>query len=357
MELPRLLQLVVSRLRDVVGCRLAMIVLPGYDGALRVAAADGEGADVALELSMPAGTSKPGRVMVRRQSERVDSTLDDPEHDASEARLGSRAALYVPLAAHSDVIGVLAVHDKAGTDSRFTDADLRLVETFATRAAVAIELSRRVARESFRAVVHAQELERKRLARELHDETGQALTAILLGLRSVRSARDAQELDRAAEELRLLAVAALEDVRQLAFDLRPRALDDFGLEAALERLVERTAARAEIAIELEVELRDRLTMDIETAVYRMVQEALTNVIKHAQAKRVSVVLARREGFLTVLVEDDGVGLDLDPRVGEGFGLVAMRERLALIGGRLDVESRAGSGTVLRASVPLEPRVP
>jgi signal transduction histidine kinase len=278
--------------------------------------------------------------------------LDDPEYDQSQGRLGSRAALYVPVTGRSGVIGVLAVHDRAGQDSRFTDADLRLVETFAARAAVAIELSRRVARESFGAIVHAQELERQRLARELHDETGQALTAILLGLRSVRSAASPEELDRAAEELRRLAVAALEDVRRLAFDLRPKALDDFGLAAALERLAERTASRSGIAIELEVGLDERVSADIETAVYRLVQEALTNVIKHAGATRVSVVVGRRDMSLTVLVEDDGAGFEPDAVRGDGFGIVAMRERLALLGGRLDLESRPGSGTTLRAAIPL-----
>jgi signal transduction histidine kinase len=352
MELPRLLQLVVARLREIVGARLAVIILPRAGRELSVEAADGEGADTALELSLNADSSKAGKVMARQRSERIDSLLDDPEYDQASVRLGALAALLVPLVVRDKAIGVLAVFDKTGRDGHFTDADLRLVETYADRAAVAIDLSRRVARESLQVIVRAQEDERKRLARELHDETGQALNAILLGLRSVRSAGDPAELERASEELRGLAVSALEDVRRLAFDLRPSALDDFGLAAALERLVERTRESSGVAVELETALTGRLDDEVETAVYRMVQEALTNVIKHAGAGRVSVVVSRRDSTLTVLVEDDGSGFDPGAVTEGRFGLVAMRERVALLGGRLEIGSGSGSGTTLRATIPL-----
>src|SRR5438093_3358429 len=124
-------------------------------------------------------------------------------------------------------IGVLAAHDKLGADVRFTDTDLRLAETFATRAALAVDLSERIAGDALRRVVEAQELERRRLSRELHDETGQALTSILLGLRQVEDAKTAEESARAAATLRELVVATLQDVRRLATELRPKALDDF----------------------------------------------------------------------------------------------------------------------------------
>ena len=128
-------------------------------------------------------------MLERGQSERVDSVLDDPEvdHEAMR-RLGARTGLWVPLIVRDRAIGVIAAHDKLGADARFTDDDLRLAETFAARAAVAVDLSERVARDSLRRVVEAQELERRRLARELHDETGQALTSILLGLKALEDA-------------------------------------------------------------------------------------------------------------------------------------------------------------------------
>src|SRR5204863_9958679 len=143
---------------------------------------------------------------------------------------------------------------KLGRDARFSEADQRLAEIFAARAAVAVDLSERVARDTVRRVIDAQELERRRLARELHDETGQALTSILLGLKAIRAAGSEEEAVRAEAELRELVVQALQDVRSLAVELRPSALDDFGLVPALERLAgtfaERTGIRATVAATL-----------------------------------------------------------------------------------------------------------
>src|SRR6476469_6232358 len=126
--------------------------------------------------------------------------------------MGARTGLYVPLVAGGVALGVIAVHDKLGGDARFSDGDLRLVEIFGARAAVAVELSERVARDTVRRVIDAQELERRRLARELHDETGQALTSILLGLKGIRAAHSDDEAERAEAELRELVVHALQDV-------------------------------------------------------------------------------------------------------------------------------------------------
>jgi signal transduction histidine kinase len=351
MELPKLLDLIVSRLRILVDGRVAMAYLPDADGRLRVVAADGEGAAAALDLSVERHTSKPGKVMTRRRSERIDSVIDDPEFDQTLGRrLASTTALLVPLVATNDAIGVLAVHDRLTRSRRFDDGDLRLAEAFASRAAVAIELSRRVERDSLQAILRGQEDERRRLARELHDETGQALTAILLGLRAVREAPDGDAIERAADELNQLAVSALEDVRRLAFELRPKALDDFGLAAALERLAESIRERSGMAVELEVAGVARLDDDHETAVYRVVQEALTNVVKHAQAGTASIVVAQRNQSVTVVVEDDGRGFVTGPS--DRFGLVAMRERLGLLGGSLRVESENGRGTTVHATIPL-----
>src|SRR5207253_5535504 len=224
---------------------------------------------------MPRDHSKAGRVLDRRRSARVDAVLDDPEVNQEEARrLGVRSGLYVPLIARGRAIGVVAVHDRAGRDARFSDGDLRLAEIFAARAAVAVDLSERVARDTVRRVIGAQELERRRLARELHDETGQALTSILLGLKSIRAAGNEEDAERAEAELRELVVQALQDVRSLAVELRPSALDDFGLVPALERLAETFAERSGIVTSVEARLGDeRLPEDIETMLYRLVQEA------------------------------------------------------------------------------------
>lgn len=353
-ELPRLLDLICVRLRELVGARMVMIMLPAGEGMLRVAAAAGEGAGELLETRMTLTGSKSGRVLERRRSERVDSVLDDPEVNQDVARaLGIRTGLYVPLVVQEKPIGLVTAHDRLGADPRFTDEDLRLAEAFAARAAVAVDLSERVARDSLRRVVAAQELERQRLARELHDETGQALTSILLGLKAIEEARSPEEAKEAAAALRELIVETLHDVRRLAVELRPKALDDFGLVPALERLTESFSDQTGIVVDFETALNgERLPAEIETALYRIVQEALTNVVKHAGARHVSVVLARKDKAVTAIVEDDGRGFEAGGTDGHGLGLVGMRERLGLLDGRLVIESTEGAGTTLVAEVPL-----
>src|SRR5262249_28166951 len=188
-----------------------------------------------------------------------------------------------------------------------------------------------------------------RLARELHDETGQALTSILLGLKALDETLDPD----AVAELRALVVATLQDVRRLAVELRPKVLDDFGLVPALERLTQSLAEQTGMAVGFESSLAptERLPPEVETALYRIVQESLTNVVKHAQARTVSVVLTRKPGAVSALVEDDGRGFDPERTREGGFGIDGMRERMALIDGRLTVES-GDAGTTLVAEVPV-----
>jgi signal transduction histidine kinase len=353
LDLGRLLRLVADRLRELIGARLVAIVLPVGEG-MRVEAAAGAGADELVGVTFGRGGSKAGRVLDRRRTERIDSVLEDPEVDQATTRLfGATTGLFVPLLARDEAIGVVIAHDKLGGDPRFGDADLRLAEQFAARAAIAVDLSRRVARDALRRVVAGQELERQRLARELHDETGQALTSILLGLKAVENAESADATRRAASELRELVVATLQDVRRLAVELRPKALDDFGLAAALERLVQTFSEATGIAVQLQASLRDeRLPSEVETTLYRIVQESLTNVVKHAGARNVSIVVMRRDGAATAIVEDDGEGFDpTDVRDG-GIGLIGMRERIALLDGRLEIESSPSAGTTVVAEVPL-----
>jgi signal transduction histidine kinase len=350
LELERLLDLVVARLRELIDARLVAIALPTA-GRLRIAAAEGAGAETLAALDRLDNDSKTSRVLERGRSERVDSLLEDPEVDQDVARrLGASTGLYVPLRARDQTIGVLIAHDKVHhRDPRFSSADLRLAEQFALRASIAVDLSRRVARDSLRRVVAGQEVERRRLARELHDETGQALTSILLGLRALEEANAGMNVD----DLRELVVTTLQDVRRLAVQLRPKALDDFGLLAALERLAQTFSESSEIRVQLESNVGDeRLPPEVETSVYRIVQEALTNVVKHAEATEVSILLVRRDGMLTVVLEDNGAGFDPNTVRSESLGLEGMRERVALHDGRLTIESAPGSGTTLRVEVPL-----
>jgi len=263
------------------------------------------------------------------------------------------SALFVPLIARGRGIGVVIAHDKAGPSPRFSDDDLRLAETLAQRAAVAVDLSERVSRDAVRRVVEAQELERARLARELHDETGQALTSILLGLKPLEQSAATDEARAEVASVRELVVSTLQDVRRLAVELRPSALDDFGLVPAVERLAETFREHTGIRVDLEAQLdEERLASVVETALYRIVQEALTNVVKHAGAQRVSILLTRKPGGVAAVIEDDGRGFDPEATREDGLGLLGMRERVGLVGGRLRIEAAPGAGTTLVAEVPL-----
>jgi signal transduction histidine kinase len=352
LELPRLLDLVARRLRELIGARLVTIALPVGD-ELRIETADGDGAEAFVGLIFPRHDSKTGRVLERAHSERVDSLLEDPEvHQDAARHMGARTGLYVPLVLRDAAIGVLVAHDKLGSDQRFDSADLRLAEQFADRAAIAVDLSRRVARDALRRVVGGQEVERRRLARELHDETGQALTSILLGLRSVEES-GGDKVRKSVSDVRELVVATLQDVRALAVQLRPKALDDFGLVAALERLVQTFSEATAISVEIEAQLgEDRLPAEVETTLYRIIQEALTNIVKHAEANSVSVLLVRRESAVTAVIEDDGRGFDPTNTREDGLGLLGMRERAELHEGQLKIEAASGAGTTLVIEMPL-----
>ncbi|MGZ4332795.1 MAG: GAF domain-containing protein [Gaiellaceae bacterium] len=353
-DLEKLLDLIVRRLRDLLEARIVALALPVGGDELRFAAVSGAGAEDLLGTTISRSGSKSGAVLERRRSERIDSVIDDPEvHQEVSRRLAARTGMWVPLIARDRAIGVLEIHDKEGPDARFTHDDFRLAETFAARAAVAVELSQRVARDAVRRVVQAQELERQRLARELHDETGQALTSILLGLKPLEEALADHPARTDLAELREHVVGALQDVRRLAVELRPAVLDDFGLVPALERLTESFGEGTDVRVDFHSALGEtRLPSEVETALYRVVQESLTNIVKHANARNVSVSVARRQFTVAAVIEDDGAGFDPRTVREEGVGLLGMRERLALIDGRLGVETRPGAGTTIVAEVPL-----
>jgi signal transduction histidine kinase len=352
-ELPKLLELVARRLRELIGARLVVIAVPVGDDSLRIDAANGEDAEEFLGMQLDRSSSKGGRVLGRQRSERLDSLIDDPEVEREFARrMGMRAALFVPLLVGQRAIGVIQAFDKLAADRRFSNEDLRVAETFAAQASIAVDTATRVARDALQRAVEGQELERRRLARELHDETGQALTSILLGLRALEESRS-EDVGAAVSNLRELVVQTLQDVRRLAVELRPTALDDFGLAAALERLASTFFEQTGTKVELESGLGDdRLPSEVETVLYRIVQEALTNVVKHAQAEHVSIVLQRKGGAVTTVIEDDGRGFSGDDQKDGGLGLVGMKERVELVNGRLEIESAEGAGTTLVVEVPV-----
>ena len=349
----RLLHLIVERMSEVIDARFVAILTQAGEGWLEIAAAHGEGEADLVGRRLSIERSKSGRVFREGTSVRVDSVIDDPDVDPElMRRVGARAGLWTPLTLRDKSIGVLMALDRRQFDPRFSDADLRLAQRFAARAAVSVDLSHRVARVTVQRILGGQEQERRRLSRELHDETGQALTSILLGLKSLEEARDTDRFASALADLRELVTVTLQDVRRLAVELRPKALDDFGLAPALERLISNFEEQTGIDTQLEARLpEDRMPSEVETVLYRVVQEALTNIVKHAQAQHVSVVLQTRPGKVTAVIEDDGRGFLANEEAGDGLGLIGMRERVGLVDGRVEIESST-SGTTIVIEVPL-----
>jgi signal transduction histidine kinase len=210
-----------------------------------------------------------------------------------------------------------------------------------------------------RRLVTAQEEERRRISRELHDQTGQQLAALLLGLKTLNNSatgNGSASLHQRVLQLQKLAEQLVDDTHHLAWELRPVALDDLGLEMAISNSVEKWSERHSIAVDFHSSLeKRRLPSAVETAVFRIVQEALTNVFKHALANRVSVMLEYRYDELLVIVEDNGCGFqpEVPPTVKErgGLGLIGIHERVALVGGKFNIESEPGSGTTLVIRIP------
>ena len=353
-ELGPLLELIATRLRELIDAELVVITLPAVGGDLRIEAASGPDAEGLLGTFLTRTGSKSGRVLDRRRSERVDSTLDDTEVDQELARrMGMRSGLYVPMIVGDRAIGVIAAHNKRGrgpTLHRRRAAPRRDV-----RGARGGRGRPRRPRRPRRAPARGRgagaraAAARPRAARR--DRTGADLDPARPETR--RGGQDEGSPTAAAAELRAEIVHTLQDVRRLAVELRPSALDDFGLVPALERLAETFGGDSGISVDVQANLGDvRLPAEVETALYRIVQEALTNVAKHAGAEHVSIVVTRRDGLVTVVVEDDGRGFGAGGGESDGLGLVGMKERVGLLGGRLAIESTEGSGTTIVAEVPL-----
>ncbi len=276
-----------------------------------------------------------------------------------------RSWLGVPLIAGGQVIGLCSLYHSE--PHHFTDEYRLVAETLAAQAAIAIQNARwfdelHVQREQLRMltkrIVSAQEEERHRVSRELHDEAGQALTALKLSLDMIRMELPPSLTlaDQSMAEAIELTDETMERIRLLAHNLRPPTLDALGLNAALKGLCDEFAARTRLPITYEGTELSPLPDTIAISLYRFVQEALTNVVKHANADQVQVILRRDAGKLYLLVADDGQGFQeeqaSEPGLPRGFGLVGMAERLTLLSGELHIESEPGKGTRLIAYVPL-----
>jgi len=283
---------------------------------------------------------------------------DDADIVDSLVLAGVKSALCAPILGRGEVVGYfLAYH--FGLENLFGEDEERLAEFIAHLAGAAFE--REVIRQEARvAVVAAQEAERARVARDLHDEVGQALTSFLLDVRSLEGAIrdrpfDANQLLTRIGQLRKVADDALGDVQRLAFELRPTILDDLGLVDALQRLALEVTAHNGVTVHLEAGQLGpgcRLHPDVETTAYRVVQEALTNAVRHSGASTCSVVATRSEERMRIVVEDDGVGFDPAAIETGHLGLRGMTERAQLVGGTLMIVSAVGDGATIVLEVPI-----
>jgi signal transduction histidine kinase len=348
-DLDRILTLIAKRGRALVDAGSVLILL-AEGGDLVVAASAGELADEPRGERVPIDGSLIGQVLRSATPQRLAGDIGALPLGGLAGPAGN--AMLVPLVFRGQSLGVLAGFDRLG-GGPFGDDDERLLLAFAASAATAVATAQLAAEERIRHAIEASEQERGRWARELHDETLQAMAGLQLLLRSALQRGSPQELDAAVHQALDLLGVETENLRSLIAELRPAALDQIGLAPALQSLAERTESAQGLIVDLQVDLGDdgRLAPEIESTLYRLVQEALTNVGKHAGAEHAHVVVQQEDDSVSVLVRDDGAGFDPTVTTG-GFGLRGMRERVALAGGDLSIESAAPDGTVIRATIPV-----
>lgn len=354
-DLARVLELIAKRGRALVDARSSAILLVDEDPEkLRVAEVAGQldrtliGTEVSEPDSRALGALRAGH------SQRYQGSPP-----AKYAAFGAAlfAGLIVPLRSRGVDLGVLSVFDPIDTDDGFTADDELALESLATSAATAIAATRALEDERIRLSIASSERERTRWARELHDDTLQELGALALMQESALHSSDPERMQEALARSSEQVEGIARGLRGLISELRPAALDQLGIEAALEALVDRVRNRSGLAVELDVDLSyergnepRRHTPGLEATVYRIAQEALTNVVKHASADNVRVLVEERDERVRVMVEDDGKGFD-PAAAHDGFGLLGMGERVEIAGGTIELKPGQGGGTRLTAVLP------
>ena len=350
-DLGRVLELVTKRGRALVEARIMVIALVDGDELVVSAVAGAAGAELlgrrlTLESAIGAATasSSGGDERLAGEATRLRRSL--------AREVGSSSGLLVPLRYRQDTVGVLAAFDRMDGSSEFAAGEERLLEAFAASAATAVVTAQRVAASTLTRRVEAAEHERARWARELHDESLQDLAGLKILLAAGRR-REGDDLLAVVDEAISRLSLSIEGLRGLIADLRPAALDQLGVGAALDGLAERTRSSAGLDVDLHVDIDEsRLPPDTASTVYRLVQESLTNVAKHAGAAHVAIAVQMGSDSVEIEVRDDGVGFD-PASPAAGFGLVGMRERAELAQGSLDVETEVGAGTTVHVHIPLD----
>jgi two-component system, NarL family, sensor histidine kinase DevS len=357
-DLKKILELVAKRGRALVSAR-CLVIEHERGGEMIVAAGAGELVPGLIGKSVDAGDSLAGAAL------RTSSTLrleDEPNrarfdrHGLGRLGLHASAGLVVPLIFRGQGHGVLIAVDRLKDGPSFTAEDQRLLEAFAASAATAIATARSVELERASQRLAAAEQERARWARELHDETLQNLAALRIGLALELRKGSLDGLTERIHEAVDQLEFEISNLRSLITALRPIVLDDVGVQAAIEDLAER-ARRDGLEVELRVELGDgragRHSTELETTVYRITQEALTNARKHGGAGHVLVEIRDYGRYVHLAVRDDGRGFDPGAKA-DGFGLQIMGERAELLGGTLEIDSAPGRGTLITVDLPTHP---
>ena len=350
-DLDRILELIVKRARALVDADALLIWLVDGD-ELRIAAHAGN-ATPPRDAAVPLAGSTSGETLRTGRPLRIDDVSTLAIAPDRFGLGGARSALLVPLIFRGRGLGVLAAFDHIGTSGvAFSPDEERALQSFAASAATAVATARSVEAQRLRDSIAAAEAERKRWARDLHDETLQGLGGLKLALSAALRADPADAPERIT-----FAIGEVERqitaLRGIISDLRPPALDELGLEPALRSLAERQATANGLEVHVRLELGGRrLDPELETIAYRVAQEGLTNVAKHAGATRVDVGLRAVDGVVELTVADDGRGLDPERvRGASGYGLVGMRERAELRGGDLAIGPGADGGTTLVLTLP------
>ncbi|GIW54656.1 MAG: hypothetical protein KatS3mg082_1060 [Nitrospiraceae bacterium] len=322
-----------------------------------------------IEYRWPAGRGLPGWVLKHKAPYVTNDAATDPQIIPElRKRLGVKSAISVPiLDSKEEVIGFFNIHNKRD-GSEFTLSDQAKLVAVAQAASVAVQnaLAYQKLQQAdliqthlLNRIISVQEDERRRIARELHDETAQSLTSLLVGLRALEDAETRESVQAKAVDLRRLTSHTLAEIQRLARGLRPLALDDLGLEEAVRRHADEYAAAYGITVDVHVSGINgrRLPSPVETALYRITQEALTNAAKHAAPNTISVVVRREPSLVRLVVEDDGRGFNTGRLLNKAktfrhLGLHGMRERAALLGGSVSIESAPGKGTTVSVTIPL-----
>ncbi|HEY2142535.1 MAG TPA: sensor histidine kinase [Solirubrobacteraceae bacterium] len=331
-------------------------------GELRVAAASGQ-ATPRLRIT-PVEGSALGALYRDGRSLAIDRPRGQEAAWLHELGLEARAALIEPLSMEGHGGGlVIALRSDGG----FRNPDRQALAAFAASVAQRLAAERSVEIERLRYGMEARERERTRWAREIHDETIQGIGALRMKLANARDVDERETLSAAVDAVLEGLGEEIDGLRHLITELRPAALDDLGLVAALEALARRAQAIDGLEVQTEIDLGPdpsgrRLDAELESTIYRIVQEALTNVSRHAHATRAVISVSEREGSIRASVTDDGQGLPDASRLGPrgdglegGFGMSGMRERAELVQGELELVPAPGKGTVMRLTVPLAGR--